>query len=89
MCPQIRGIPVECFSTRAARLELGARWVNWIMLAVGALISFLGVPAGLVGNELSIRYGLRNIGTLVFLLSAFTGGLFDLQRSCLTSPSYG
>jgi MFS family permease len=60
----------------AARLELGARWVNWIMLAVGALISFLGVPAGLVGNELSIRYGLRNIGTLVFLLSAFTGGLF-------------
>ena len=46
------------------------------MLAVGALISFLGVPAGLLGNELSIRYGLRNIGTLVFLLSAFTGGLF-------------
>ena len=46
------------------------------MLAVGALISFLGVPAGLLGNGLSIRYGLRNIGTLVFLLSAFTGGLF-------------
>jgi predicted MFS family arabinose efflux permease len=48
----------------------------WIMLAVGALISFLGVPAGLLGNELSIRYGLRNIATLVFLLSAFAGGLF-------------
>jgi MFS family permease len=46
------------------------------MLAVGALISFLGVPAGLLGNELSIRYGLRNIATLVFLLSAFAGGLF-------------
>jgi MFS family permease len=27
-------------------------------------------------NELSIRYGLRNIATLVFLLSAFAGGLF-------------
>src|SRR6267378_5154115 len=48
----------------------------WIMLAVGALISFLGVPAGLLGNELSIRYGLRNIASLVFLLSAFAGGLF-------------
>jgi predicted MFS family arabinose efflux permease len=42
----------------------------WIILVVGALISFLGVPAGLIGNELSIRYGLRNIATLVFLLSA-------------------
>jgi predicted MFS family arabinose efflux permease len=48
----------------------------WIILAVGALISFLGVPAGLLGNELSIRYGLRNIATLIFLLSAFAGGLF-------------
>ena len=52
----------------------------WIILIVGALISFLGVPAGLLGNELSIRYGLRNIHTLVFLLSAFTGGLFGLTH---------
>jgi predicted MFS family arabinose efflux permease len=48
----------------------------WIILVVGALISFLGVPAGLIGNELSIHYGLRTIATLVFLLSALTGGLF-------------
>jgi predicted MFS family arabinose efflux permease len=48
----------------------------WIILVVGALINFLGVPAGLIGNELSIRYGLRIIATLVFLLSAFAGGLF-------------
>jgi predicted MFS family arabinose efflux permease len=48
----------------------------WIILLVGALISFIGVPAGLIGNELSIRYGLRNIATLVFVLSAFAGGLF-------------
>ena len=46
------------------------------MLAVGALISFLGVPVGLLGNELSIRYGLRNVATLVFLLSAVASGLF-------------
>ena len=48
----------------------------WIILVVGALISFLGVPAGLIGNELSIRYGLRNIAALIFLLSAFAGGMF-------------
>ena len=48
----------------------------WTILIVAALISFLGVPAGLIGNEFSIRYGLRNIATLVFLLSAFAGGLF-------------
>lgn len=47
-----------------------------VMLMVGALISFIGVPAGLLGNELSIRYGLRNIAAVVFLLSALTGGLF-------------
>jgi hypothetical protein len=48
----------------------------WIILAVGAVINFLGVPAGLIGNELSIHYGLRTIATLVFALSAFAGGLF-------------
>src|SRR5437660_9854695 len=48
----------------------------WIILVVGAVINFLGVPAGLIGNELSIRYGLRTIATLVFVLSAFAGGLF-------------
>jgi predicted MFS family arabinose efflux permease len=49
---------------------------SWSMLAVGALISVLGVPAGLFGNELSLRYGLRSIATFVFLLSALVGGLF-------------
>ena len=48
----------------------------WIILVVGAAINFLGVPAGLIGNELSIRYGLRTIATLVFVLSAVAGGLF-------------
>jgi predicted MFS family arabinose efflux permease len=48
----------------------------WIILLVGAVINFLGVPAGLIGNELSIRYGLRTIATVVFVLSAVAGGLF-------------
>jgi predicted MFS family arabinose efflux permease len=51
---------------------------GWSMLAVGALIGFLGVPAGLLGNELSLRLGLRGTAMSVFLLSALVVGLFGL-----------
>ena len=57
----------------------------WIILVVGAVISFLGVPAGLIGNELSIRYGLRTITTLVFVLSALAGGLFGFTAMLPTN----
>ena len=67
---------IVVFLAFGAADQTGVPAQAWIMLAVGALISFLGVPAGLLGNELSIHYGLRNIATLVFLLSAFAGGLF-------------
>jgi predicted MFS family arabinose efflux permease len=67
---------IVVFLTFCARNQAAVPGQTWIILIVGALISFLGVPAGLLGNELSIRYGLRNIATLVFLLSAFAGGLF-------------
>jgi predicted MFS family arabinose efflux permease len=67
---------IVVFLAFCAADQAGVPAQAWIMLAVGALISFLGVPAGLLGNELSIRYGLRNIATLVFLLSALAGGLF-------------
>jgi predicted MFS family arabinose efflux permease len=67
---------IVVFLAFCAADQPGAPAQTWVILAVGALISFLGVPAGLLGNELSIRYGLRNIATLVFLLSAFAGGLF-------------
>jgi predicted MFS family arabinose efflux permease len=53
----------------------------WTILVVGAVISFLGVPAGLLGNELSIRHGLRNIATLIFLLSMLMGGLFGFAAT--------
>jgi hypothetical protein len=61
---------------------------DWIILIVGALISFLGVPACLIGNELSIRYGLRNIAFLVFLLSAIAGGLFGFTAMLPTSSCW-
>jgi predicted MFS family arabinose efflux permease len=67
---------IVVFLAFCAADQAGVPAQAWIMLAVGALISFLGVPAGLLGNELSIRYGLRHIAALVFLLSALTGGLF-------------
>ena len=56
---------IVVFLAFCAADQAGVPAQAWIMLAVGALISFLGVPAGLLGNELSIRYGLRSIATLV------------------------
>jgi predicted MFS family arabinose efflux permease len=49
---------------------------DWTMLAVAALINLLGVPAGLWGNELAIRFGLRVTAVLVFVVSALVTGLF-------------
>ena len=66
---------IVVFLTVCAGDQAGVAAHAWIIPVVGALISFLGVPAGLIGNELPIRYGLRTIATLVFLLSALAGGL--------------
>ena len=66
---------IVVFLTVCAGDQAGVAAHAWIIPVVGALISFLGVPAGLIGNELSVRYGLRTIATLVFLLSALAGGL--------------
>ena len=66
---------IVVFLTVCAGDQAGVAAHAWIIPVVGALISLLGVPAGLIGNELSIRYGLRTIATLVFLLSALAGGL--------------
>jgi predicted MFS family arabinose efflux permease len=51
---------------------------DWSMLAVAALINLLGVPAGLWGNELAIRFGLRFTAILVFVATAVVTGLFGL-----------
>ena len=49
---------------------------GWSMLTVGALVGLLGVPAGLCGNELSLRFGLRAAAVGVFLVSALVNALF-------------
>lgn len=51
---------------------------DWTTLAVAALINLLGVPAGLWGNELAIRFGLRLTAILVFLATAIVTSLFGL-----------
>jgi predicted MFS family arabinose efflux permease len=52
---------------------------DWSMLAVPAAINLLGVPAGLYGNELAIRFGLRPTAIVVFISSASVIGLFGLS----------
>jgi MFS family permease len=49
---------------------------DWSMLALAALINLLGVPAGLWGNELAVRFGLRLTAILVFVATAISTGLF-------------
>jgi predicted MFS family arabinose efflux permease len=49
---------------------------DWSMLAVAALINLLGVPAGLWGNELAVRLGLRPVAILIFVATAISTGLF-------------
>jgi MFS family permease len=49
---------------------------SWTTLSTAALINLLGVPAGLWGNEIAIRFGLRFTAILVFVISAIVTGLF-------------
>jgi predicted MFS family arabinose efflux permease len=49
---------------------------DWTALAVAALINLLGVPAGLWGNELAIRFGLRFTAILIFIATAIVAGGF-------------
>jgi predicted MFS family arabinose efflux permease len=49
---------------------------DWSMLTIGALIGLLGVPAGLCGNELSLRLGLRATAMGVFLVSVLVNASF-------------
>ncbi len=48
---------------------------------IGALVGLLGVPAGLCGNELSLRFGLRITAMGVFLVSALVNALFGFAAT--------
>ena len=80
---------IVVFLAFCAADQAGVPAQAWIMLAVGALISFLGVPAGLLGNELSIRYGLRSVATLSSCCRRSPAACSASRRCCLTLRSYG
>ena len=54
---------------------------GWTMLLAGTVINALGVPAGLLGNELSLRFGLRRAAIVTFLLSTFVCITFSFVAS--------
>ena len=54
---------------------------GWSMMWAGALIGLLGVPAGLLGNELALRVGLRITAMGVFALSAVVNLLFGFSAA--------
>lgn len=66
------------FSTATYRMS---SLPSWSGLGAATLINLLGVPAAVLGNELSLRYGLRRTAAAVFLLSAATGGLFGFAAT--------
>jgi hypothetical protein len=54
---------------------------DWAVLMTAALIGLLGVPAGFLGNELALRFGLRTTAMLVFVVSVFATGLFGFAAT--------
>src|ERR1700733_10117191 len=67
---------IVVFLTFCAARQGGGATEGWSMLITGALVGLLGVPAGLYGNELSLRLGLRATAIGVFLASALVNALF-------------
>jgi hypothetical protein len=67
---------IVVFLTFCAANQGGGVTEGWSMLITGALVGLLGVPAGLYGNELSLRLGLRTTAMGVFLASAVVNASF-------------
>lgn len=58
----------------AAALQPEGAWVAGGFL-IAAVASSVGVPAGLLGNELAIRHGLKRVSIAIFLAGAVGGAL--------------
>jgi len=69
---------VVLFFGSAAAPAAPAGATSWVTLGAASIINLLGVPAALCGNELALRFGLRRVAAAVFILAAFTAGLFGL-----------
>src|SRR4051794_9735085 len=67
---------IVLFLTFCAVNQSGGATAGWSILMTGALVGLLGVPAGLYGNELSLRLGLRTTAMVVLLASVLVNALF-------------
>jgi hypothetical protein len=71
---------IVVFLTFCAMNQGGSAAEGWSMLIAGALVGLLGVPAGLYGNELSLRLGLRITAMGVFLAVSAGERIVRLSR---------
>ena len=71
-------IVVFLYDTPTAQMP--SVWTSGI-LVVAALAGILGVPAGLMGNEVSLRFGLRRTAIWIFLIGCIASALFGLVVS--------
>ena len=68
---------IVVFLHYSASLQPAAIWAGGVFVTAG-LASLLGVPAGIVGNELSLRFGLRRTAIALFVAAAFASVFFGL-----------
>ena len=68
---------IVVFLHYSASLQAAAIWSGGIFITAG-LASLLGVPAGVIGNELSLRFGLRRTAIALFLAAALASVFFGV-----------
>lgn len=85
---------IVVFLDFAARHQATPVEPAWLALVAGGIINLLGVPGGIFGNELALRFGLGRTAVGVFLVSAAAvaglglaggisyGGVLALSLAC-------
>jgi predicted MFS family arabinose efflux permease len=68
---------IVVFLNYCASLPPAVMWSSGVFLTA-AFASLLGVPAGIMGNELSLRFGLRRTGIAIFIAGALVSVFFGL-----------
>lgn len=65
------------FLQDASAVQLPFTWTGGI-LVIAALAGIVGVPAGLLGNELSLRFGLRRTAIWIFIIGGVASACIGL-----------
>jgi MFS family permease len=61
----------------------GAMGLGWAATTLAALVTLLGLPASVLGNELAHRFGRRQVLIVVMIASAIIGAVFGFSGSTL------